>query len=271
MSHKQPLMQDTGDALNPSAPVLSFDEGQQGGRRTPEPGEQLNDAPPPAYTIPAPNDPVNQPYAPMTGATPMIAQQPIQHTSQPQVHQPQGQQIIYAQYNTPANNNINSNNNQYPGVAARAAPSAAAAAAPAAPAAPQATVIIVPAQAAAAASSNGYVQMPGNGQVGGAAAAAPRPAPIRAARPYPAQVYPAGADDPCCLYTCAILALFFPLIGLICMCCFNCGNGLTPRKRSAYRRLVAFTIVGMIINVIWWYYNDNLWYDDNDDDNNNWN
>ena len=57
-------------------------------------------------------------------------------------------------------------------------------------------------------------------------------------------------DDPTCIYVCAVLGFLWTLVGLIAMCCFNCGKNLPPRKLYAYKVLVGCTIAGLILNVI---------------------
>ena len=75
-------------------------------------------------------------------------------------------------------------------------------------------------------------------------------------------------DDPSCLYISACFGFFIPFIGLIMMCVYGmdvvidsnicihlihstgCGSNLPPRQASAFKVLVAATIVGMILNII---------------------
>ena len=281
MSQKQPLMQDVGE-IEPTAPTMSFDD------ETTEPGaapinNNINTAPPAAYAMPNPAD---TPYAP--GTPPMNnninnnnqinqinqlnlnnnqqiinnqSQQTIQPQQQPQAYQPQIQPIQQPIQPSQPSQPIQ------PQVAQYVIPSVDNAVAPAAPIGqpiqqvqpiPQAQVIIVPA-------NNGYAQLPPQGQVGqvgypGAYGRYPPrrgPPGPRGMHPHPPP--PRGYDDPCCIYIFAVIALFFPIIGLFAMCCLNCGNGLLPRRRYAYNRLVGFTIIGFIINGIWWYYNQTWW------------
>eukprot|EP01084_Bolivina_argentea_P006237 11829_1 len=57
-------------------------------------------------------------------------------------------------------------------------------------------------------------------------------------------------DDPTCLYVCACFAFFFPLIGLLAMCCYGCGSNLGARQRQAFTVLVIATVIGMLVNII---------------------
>jgi len=57
-------------------------------------------------------------------------------------------------------------------------------------------------------------------------------------------------DDPTCLYVGAVVALFIPLVGLIMMCVFGCGNNLPQRQAVAFRVLVATTITAIVVYII---------------------
>lgn len=123
----------------------------------------------------------------------------------------------------------------------------------AAPAAPPAGVV-----AAAPIENGGYPQtviyMNNNnsalypGQRQGKYSQLPRVQQHPPARPPTAP--PRPADDPTCLYIFAILAFFFPIIGLVGICLYNCGNGLGPRQSGAFRLLVISTLISIIILLV---------------------
>eukprot|EP01083_Nonionella_stella_P046763 125265_1 len=59
-------------------------------------------------------------------------------------------------------------------------------------------------------------------------------------------------DDPSCLYILACFGFFFWPIGAIGMCCYNCGSNLPPRQAQAFKVLVALTLLGVVINIIYY-------------------
>eukprot|EP01083_Nonionella_stella_P045585 122341_1 len=68
--------------------------------------------------------------------------------------------------------------------------------------------------------------------------------PVRPTQPTPIQN---EEDNPCCLYVFAILGFFIPLVGLIGVCVYNCGNGLPPRQARAFQVLCIATALGICL------------------------
>ena len=57
-------------------------------------------------------------------------------------------------------------------------------------------------------------------------------------------------DDATCIYVCAVLGFFFPIIGFIGMCVNQCGSKLGPKKSKAFKTLVILTILGIVCYVV---------------------
>eukprot|EP01084_Bolivina_argentea_P210032 357629_1 len=55
-------------------------------------------------------------------------------------------------------------------------------------------------------------------------------------------------EDTCCLYCCAVISIFIPIVGLIAMCCYGCGNNLGPLRKRAFRFLIICTIIGLLVS-----------------------
>ena len=79
-----------------------------------------------------------------------------------------------------------------------------------------------------------------------------QPIPTSQPQYYPAQHQYDPDDNAGCIYVCAILGFFIPLIGWISMCCFNCGSNLPQRKKKAFKILVFATVAGVIFNIVIW-------------------
>eukprot|EP00483_Globobulimina_turgida_P002417 UN02420 len=59
-------------------------------------------------------------------------------------------------------------------------------------------------------------------------------------------------DDPSCLYILACFGFFFWPIGAIGMCIYSCGSNLPPRQAQAFKVLVAATLLGVVLNIIYY-------------------
>eukprot|EP01084_Bolivina_argentea_P266430 451908_1 len=64
-------------------------------------------------------------------------------------------------------------------------------------------------------------------------------------------------DDPTCLYILACFGFFFWIIGAIGMCCYHCGSRLPPRQSQAFKVLVAMTLLGIAVNIVYYFFANN--------------
>ena len=284
MSQREPLVPGGENNFQPTAPTLS----PSGSYGAPPGQAAVSDAaaaPPPAYTIPSSSQQYIQPQPQEYLEPNVIQQQQTQQTSN-QPYYPQSQQSQFQPgqpgqvgqlqsgqppaYQPQINNNVNynpsaPNYNYYPQV-----DNAVAAPAPGYVQGQGQRVVMPNTQVIVSSvpANNGYAAMPGTVIVQ-PVAPDPRNRPAMRGQ-YPRRPpRPMVGDEPGCLYIFAVLSLFFPVLGLITICCLNCGSGLGPRRARAFRRLVIFTVIGLVINGIF-FWNEDWWYDSENEGNENW-
>eukprot|EP01083_Nonionella_stella_P214421 772634_1 len=61
-----------------------------------------------------------------------------------------------------------------------------------------------------------------------------------------------NTGDICCMYVIACFALFIPLVGLIAMCVYQCGQNMSGGKKYAFITIVVATFIKYIFYVIYW-------------------